>query len=145
MIRSSCFGWRACAHVRETEFPQKLSDKALVIVDVEAQRNHALQVDASAAHHPVGHFWASFNDRGQFRQLIRRQPRLRLACPIVRKTVRAALVEPVHPVAQGLAIHAADPGRLAAIHAVANRRQRQKTATLVPANPDQRTALLIAA
>src|ERR1700730_14695438 len=40
-------------------------------------------------------------------------------------------VKPVNPVAQGLAIHAADLGRLAAIHSIANRRKRQKPPALI--------------
>ena len=49
----------------------------------------------------------------------------------VLEPVGAAFVEPVNPVAQRLAVHAADPRGLLPIHTVENRRQRQKPAALV--------------
>jgi hypothetical protein len=53
------------------------------------------------------------------------------ARPGVAQAVRTGLVEPMNPVAQRLAIHAADPGRIGAIHSVQDRRQRQKSPTLI--------------
>ena len=41
------------------------------------------------------------------------------------------VIEAMDPVARGLTIHAADPGRIGAAHAVQNRRQRQKPAALL--------------
>ncbi len=49
----------------------------------------------------------------------------------VLQALRPVRVEPMDPVAQGLTIHAAHPRRLLPIHAVENRRQRKKPATLV--------------
>ena len=49
----------------------------------------------------------------------------------VEKTVRTLLVEAMHPIAQRLAIHAADARRGLAIHAVANRRQRKQPPRLI--------------
>ena len=49
----------------------------------------------------------------------------------VDQPVGALLIEAMHPVAQRLAIHAADAGRLLAIHPVANRRQRQQSPRLI--------------
>jgi hypothetical protein len=37
----------------------------------------------------------------------------------------------MNPVAQRLAIHASDPGRIGAVHPVHNRRKRQKPPTLI--------------
>ncbi len=111
---------------------QKLSDIALVIVDAEAGRDHAAQVDAPPPNDAVGfQVRAAFDDPRQFLQLRGRQPPLGPICPLVEKPVRALLVEPVSPIAQGLAIHPADFGRLAPIHPVPNRRQRQQSSALV--------------
>ena len=51
--------------------------------------------------------------------------------PGVLQPVWAALVEAVDPIAQGLAIHAADARGLRPAHPVQDRRQRQKTPALV--------------
>ena len=50
---------------------------------------------------------------------------------MVEQPVRAGRVEAMNPVAQGLAVHAADLGRLGAAHPLENRRQRQKPPALV--------------
>jgi hypothetical protein len=61
---------RARAHMREAEFLQELSNIALVIVDTEAGRNDALQVDPPPTHDAVGFpVRAGFDDRRQFGQL----------------------------------------------------------------------------
>jgi hypothetical protein len=49
----------------------------------------------------------------------------------VTKAVRTGLIEPMNPVAQRLAIHAGDPGRIGAVHSIQDRRQRQQPATLI--------------
>lgn len=123
---------RARAHRREAKPLEKLSDIALVKRDAEPQVDHALEVDSPPARHAIDlGVRASFNNLRQFGQLIPRQTRLRPAHPIVDETVRTVSVEPVNPIPQRLAIHAADPGCFATIHPVADRRQRQQPAALV--------------
>src|SRR5208282_3962285 len=55
---------------------------------------------------------------------------LRTARPIVEEGFWSRIVEAMNPVAQGLAIHSADLGGLAAVHSVPNRSQRQKPSAL---------------
>ena len=73
---------------------------------------------------------AGLDDGRQGSELIDRKPgRMSLRADVL-QPVGAAFVEPVNPVAQRLAVHAADPRGLLPIHAVENRR-RQKPAALV--------------
>jgi hypothetical protein len=96
----------------------------LVIVDAEFLDDDALEVDPPPAHDAVDlTVGPRLDDRGELSQLLRRQTRLRALRPMVEEAVRPRCVEAVDPVAQGLAVHAADPGRRAATHPVANRRQ----------------------
>lgn len=45
--------------------------------------------------------------------------------------VRALIIEAMYPVAQGLPVHAADPRRIGAAHAIQYGRQRQQPAALL--------------
>ena len=95
-----------------------------MIVDAEFLGDDALEVDPPPAHDAVDlAVRPRLDDRGELSQLLRRQTRLRALRPMVEEALRPRCVEAVNPVAQGLAVHAADPGRRAAIHPVANRRQ----------------------
>ena len=122
---------RPCAHVRTAELLEKLADLARVLVDAEPLGDDPLEV------HPPPHDAVAFqvrtrlDDRGQLGQLIGRKTRRRTARLIVNEAVRTLRVEAMNPVAQGLAIHAPNLGRLAAIHSVANPRKRQKPPTLI--------------
>ena len=50
---------------------------------------------------------------------------------VVVQALGACLIEPVHPVAQALAVHAANRRRIPTVHAIINRRNRQKAAHLI--------------
>jgi hypothetical protein len=63
--------------------------------------------------------------------LFRRHARLGSFGPVVEKLVRPRGVEAVDPIAQSLVVHAADLGRLAPIHPVPDRRQRQQPPDLI--------------
>jgi hypothetical protein len=77
----------------------------------------------------------SLDNLGQFRQLRRRQTRLRTFRPMVEEPVWPVGVEAMDPIEQRLLIHAADPRRFAAILAVAHGGQRQKPTALVHVCP----------
>src|SRR5271155_2281590 len=122
---------RPRANVRKAEFLEKLADIAGVVVDAEALGDDPLEIDPSPAHHavdfPLRH---RLDDPGELGQLIRQEARLRTARPIVEEGFWSRIVEAMNPVAQGLAIHSADLGGLAAVHSVPNRSQRQKPSAL---------------
>lgn len=104
---------------------QQPADRALVIIDAELRRDDALEVHPAPAHHAVHALVRTGLDEcGQARKLSRRQPRRNIPPPIVLETVRPAFIEPVHPVPQRLAVHAADLRRRRPVHAVTHRGQR---------------------
>ena len=123
---------RSRGDVREAKFPEKRSDVALAIIDAEPFGDDVLEVNTTPTNDPfdfsVG---AHFDNPGELRFLGCRQARRRPACPIVEKPIRAGLIEPVAPVTQGLAVHAADYGSLGTAHSVKNGRQRQQSPALV--------------
>ena len=71
------------------------------------------------------------DDLRELSQLLRRQARLGTFGPVVDEPLRTSRVEAMDPVAQRLAVHAADLRRHASIHAVPDRRQRQKPPALI--------------
>lgn len=105
---------------------------SFVIVDPEVLGDDPFEIDAPPSNHavnfPVG---ASFDDGREFGLLIWRQTRNWSTRPIVQQPVGASFIEAMNPVAQGLTIHAADPGRVRAVHPLQNRRQRQQPPTLI--------------
>jgi hypothetical protein len=74
---------------------------------------------------------AGFDKLRQFRLLLRREARRLALRPAIFQTIRPMLVKAMDPVAQRLAIHAADPRRIGPVHAVQDRCERQKTPALV--------------
>jgi hypothetical protein len=80
----------------------------------------ALEVNTPPTDDPIDFsVGAYFDDPGELR-LGCRQARHRPTRPIVEKPIRAGRVEPMNPVAKGLAVHAAHHGRFGAAHAVDN-------------------------
>jgi hypothetical protein len=123
---------RAGADVGEAEPLEELADRALVIGDREALQDDALEIDAPPTHDAVhGPVRTGLDELCELSSLLLREPRLATFGPVVEKAIGAVFVEPVNPVAQRLAVHPADPGRLGPVHPVQNRSQRQETAALV--------------
>jgi hypothetical protein len=111
-----------CAHVREAEFLEELSDVALMEVDAEPLRDDPLEVHPAPAHDAVFRsIRAGLDDDGELGQLRGRQARLGTLRPIVDETLRPGGVEPMHPVAQRLPVHAAHPGRRPPVQPVPHR------------------------
>jgi hypothetical protein len=119
----------ARADVGKADLLQELPDRALVIIDAEALANDLLQIDAPPAHHAIdGPVGTRLDDGRQGGELIGRQPGRLSRGANVLQPVGAAFVEPVDPVAQCLAIHAADPrgcSRSIPSRAAANNRSRR--------------------
>src|ERR1700734_479868 len=74
---------------------------------------------------------AGLDDPRELSQLLRRKTRLGTLRPVVEETLQTRPVEAMDPVAQRLAVQAADLRRFATIHPVADRRQRQQPSALV--------------
>jgi len=93
-----------------------------MISDAEALGDQALQVDPAPAHHAMhGAVGTGLDQIGEFGLLLGREPRNGAVRPVVLQPIRPMLVEAMHPVAQRLTVHAADPRRLCPVHAVQNR------------------------
>jgi hypothetical protein len=122
---------RPCADVGKAKLLQKLSDVARMKVDAEPLGDDALEVDAPPAHHAIFlTVRAGFHDLRELSQLFHRQARLGTFRAFVDEALRPRSVEAMNPVAQRLAIHAADLRRPRPVHSIANRSQRQKTTAL---------------
>jgi hypothetical protein len=116
--------WRPFGQVRQT--------RAEDVGEFFERRDDPLEVDPRPARDAVSlAIRARFGDRGQLGQLLRLQARHRAVRPMVEQTIRSRRVEAMNPVAQRLAVHAADLGRCAAVHPVRRRRQRQKPPVLI--------------
>jgi hypothetical protein len=118
---------RPGAHVREAKLLQELSDIARMKVDAEPFGDDTLEIDApppdDAIFLPVR---AGLNDLRKLSQLFFRQARLGTFRPVVDEAVRTRSVEAMNPVAQRLAIHAADLRCGASAHPVLDPSQGQK-------------------
>jgi hypothetical protein len=123
---------RTGADVREAESLEELAHRALVVGDAEALQDDALQVDPpparEAVHGPVRPSLDELRDLGT---LLLREARLSAFGPGVHEPLGAVRVEPMHPVAQRLPVHPANPGRIRPVHAVQDRSQREKPTALV--------------
>src|SRR3990172_2790121 len=123
---------RADADVGEAELPQKPPDGVLAHRDAEAVLDNTNEIDATPSDDAV-----LVEIRPLPHQRLDLHPLLvcQLGWPprrgVVDQRVDAAFVERVHPIAQRLAIHAADPRCRLPAHAVADSRQRQQPARLI--------------
>lgn len=79
----------------------------------------------------VGLAGSGLDDLRQFRELYGRQPARIARAAAVLQTGRALRVEAMDPVAERLAVHAADLRRLRPAHPVQGRRDRQQATALV--------------
>ncbi len=116
----------------EAKLVQDLADRALVIDYAEALGDEVLKVDPPPAHDPMqGPIRSDLDQLSQFTLLLGREARRMALGPDVLQPRRAALVEAVDPIAQGLAIHAADACRLGPAHPVEDGREGQQASALV--------------
>src|ERR1700734_880853 len=114
---------RPGADVREAKLLQELSDIARMKVDAETFGNDTLEIDAPPADDAIClTVRAGLHDLRKLSQLFRRQARLRTFRPVVDEALRPRNVEAMNPVAQRLAIHAANLRRRRPVHSIANRR-----------------------
>ena len=114
-------------------------------LDAEPLGDDALEVDPAPTHDAVYlTIRPGLDDGRELSQLLRRQTRLGTLRPVVDEALGPGAVEPVDPVAQRLAVHAADLGRRSPIHPVPHRSQRQKPSALIDVlrAPGQRPQLL---
>ena len=117
--------------VAEPETPQLLPDHVLRQRDRKRLPDQRHQILCPPAHHPVNRRdRAALNNLGQPGALGVIQLRRRTRRGPVDQTFRAFGVEAMNPVAQSLAIHAADPRRLRPRPALRHRRQGQKAPRL---------------
>ena len=100
---------RPGADVRKAELLEKLSDIAFVERDAEPLGDDPLEIDPPPPDDAIFlTVRASLDDLCELGQLLLRQARLGTFGPVVDQALRTRGVEAMHPVAQGLAIHAAD-------------------------------------
>ena len=123
---------RAGADVGEAERLEDLADRVLVIGNAEVLADEPLQVDPPPAHDAVDRPIRTDLDKpGGFGLLVGGQAGRVVLRPVVPHPVGAVLVEAVHPVAQGLPIHAAVARRRGPVHPVQHRCQGQQAAALI--------------
>ena len=131
-------------YVREAQFLQYFSHRPLVIINAKAFPDHTLQVKAPPTNDAILVWIGALldNPRKLF-FLSRRQPRLRSARPAVDQAIRTVGVKTMNPITQRLAIHPANPCRIASIQTVVNRCNRQQPPNLptILATPRQSTNL----
>jgi len=117
---------RASRDVAEPQSPDQLTDCALVIIHLPPLQDQLPQIPAAPAHHPVAlPIGASLDQRGQRHFLLGTQLPSRARCLAVDQPGRSFGIEPVHPIAQRLPVHHANPCRLGPALALVHRRERQ--------------------
>ena len=111
---------------REAEPMQQLADRALVQADREPPLDQGLQVDPAPAHHPVPlRVRPPLHDRRQLGPLLRGEARPAPGPGTVAEAGEALGVVAVHPVTQGLPVHAGRPRRGLARAALQHEGERQ--------------------
>ena len=123
---------RTRADMREAGRLQQPAHRCLIEIDRIARHNEAPEIDAAPAHNAIG-LWigASLNQRCDLGLLPGRQFRLGARRLGIDQAVGSARIERMHPIAQRLAIHAADQSRRLAAHAVPHARQGKQAAGAV--------------
>ena len=119
-------------HVRKAQLLQETADRHLIQIDLEARLDLLSQVDTAPAHHAV-HLGIGSLQYDPANRLLLRRVELGLATRRlgVDQPVDTLFVVGVHPIAQRLAIHAADPGRFLAALSFAHGGKRKQAARLV--------------
>ena len=127
---------RAHGEPAVAELGQNLADRAFMQFDTEAPPQLVAQVHPPPAYHSVpSRIGPRLDQLDQFNLLLRCEFRLRTWRLQVMQTAQALSVVAVHPIPQGLAIHAASLGRQLAIRTVEDQRDSQHP-------PRRRTVLL---
>lgn len=123
---------RAGRELREAERPDLPAHRRLAQRDAELLPNPLHQVDQPPAHHAMDRRnRAALDNAGQLCPLVAVQFRLVARRLAVAQALRPALIEPQHPVADGLQPNPADPRRFRPPPAVINHRQGQKPTRLI--------------
>ena len=119
--------------VAEVQPVQKLADGPLVVDHAPALGDQRLQVGAAPARQvaQASRSGSCLDDPVQLGLLLRRQPPRVARRGPVHQARRPLGVEPVHPVAQCLAVHAADPRRVRTAHPFVDRSDRQQPTRLI--------------
>ena len=118
------------ADVRKADRLEQLADRALVIAHAKRSlitRCRSIRrqrtTPSTARSGPV-------STSSAMSVAVRRRGAARVLRPNVGEPIGTMLIEPVHPIPQRLPVHAADPGRLGAIHPVNNCSQLKQATTL---------------
>lgn len=99
----------------EAERPHQLAHAAFLIADAEAPLDQGAEIDQAPARHPVlCQFGAVLQTTCQLSLLLWFEPPLPARRLAVDQAVRPGGIETMHPVAQGLPVHAGAAGRLRA-------------------------------
>jgi len=123
---------RARRDVSETEPPQQLANRALVISNIPAREDQLPQVNTAPAHHAVAlNVGTGFDQRRQRGFLLCAQPPRRPRRLAVDQSLRPRGIEAAHPIAQSLRGHGAQLGRRGPVLAFVSRRNRQQPTRLV--------------
>ena len=105
--------------MREAELVQDLAHRALVVGNAEALGDDALQIDAPPAHNTMhGPIRSGLDEAGQLGLLLGGEAGRVAFGPGVFEPVRAALVEAVDPISQGLSM---PPRRAASVRLIPSR------------------------
>ena len=117
---------RAHRDPAKPETIQQIADRAFGQRDAKLAINLGGQIDAPPANHPVfGKVRASADPPRHRRRLRRRQLRRRSRRPLVRQPRQAFAIVAMHPIAQGLPVHAAARRGPLARDPFKHQRQRQ--------------------
>ena len=112
------------AHI--AQFRQQLADRALVHRDAEQDLDLLLEIDAPPAHDTIlVRIGAGLDKPGDLRLLLRAEPRLAAFRLAVGQTCDPLGVVAVHPVPQGLPVHATSLGRVCSVRPFQHQRNRQ--------------------
>src|SRR5713101_1785568 len=118
--------------MRKAKLLENASEAHLGQINAKAFAKNPLEIHAAPARNPILlRIGASFHETPQFLFLLQRKLRWAARGCGVDQAFSALVIETMHPIAQRLAIHAADARRLFAVHSVVNRSQGQEATRLV--------------
>src|SRR6266436_7941289 len=118
--------------MRKAELLENASEAHLGQINAKAFAKNPLEIHAAPARNPILlRIGASFHETPQFLFLLQRKLRWAARGFGVDQAFSTLVIETMHPIAQRLAIHAANARRLFAVHSVVNRSQGQEATRLV--------------